>query len=173
MIATDTSGALPHDRQTKPHHQSEPDKGEDNGYLQTMYILVSRGFPRDSESARTIDICIVANDDSHKDTTYRLEGSHGAYVLKVLSDVGPFHSRPHFVRQFHVASVPAASTGKAKLHELVVDTPISNDNPEWTRWTWIDNVLGALTAAGMITSDEATEVLDATIDCVSSAPYPE
>lgn len=168
------SGNLPYDHsdQSYHHHYTNGEIGN-VGSVQTLCVLVSRGYPRDSETTRQIELCIVGDERNGADITYQLKGDGGSYELKVVPNLGTLHSRPNFVRQFHVATVPVTSHRDTKLHELVVETPIHNDNPEWTRWTWIDNVLGALTAAGIISSEEGTEVLDATIDCISDAPYSE
>lgn len=167
-------GTVLRDQRSHSYHNPYANgEAGDVGPVQTLCVVVSRGYPRDSESTRTIEFCLVGDGSKSADTTYRLVGDRGSYELKVVSNLGTIHSRPKFVRQFHVATVPVVAHGDRMLHDLVTGTPIHNDNPEWTRWTWVDNVLGAVTAAGFISSEEGTEVLDATIDCVSSAPYPD
>lgn len=176
---TERSETAPSELASMSRHRPGLGEAEKTGFAQTVYILVFRGYPRDTESARMVDFCIVANDNDNDsnsnstDTSFRLEGERGSYKLAVTSDLGTFHSRPHFVRQFHVATVPVATFDDTRLRNLVTGICINNENPEWTRWTWVDNVLGALSAVGIITLEEGTEVLDATIDCVSDAPYPE
>lgn len=147
--------------------------GGNSGYIQTLYILISKGYPRDSESARMIDFCLVTNDGKNTNTVYRLDGRKGTYGLKVVPGYGSPRSRPHFVRQLHVATLSVRSPNDTTLHELVTGISINNENPEWTRWMWVDAVLGALSAANIISSDEGTGIIDATIDCVGTATYPD
>ncbi|KAH6652675.1 hypothetical protein BKA67DRAFT_296953 [Truncatella angustata] len=170
---TGHSGNGPRTQQHESRQHCETGMIASTDLTQTICILVFRGYPRDCESARIVDFCVITDDGNNTDTTYRLVGSRGSYGLSASPGQGNIHTRPHFVRQFHVATVPVVSVEDRRLHDLVSGTSIHNENPEWTRWTWLDNVLGALTSAGIITSDEAIEIIDATIDCVSSAPYPD
>jgi hypothetical protein len=169
MAVTSKTSVAPRSADTRG---LEPAETGDSGYTQTLYILVSKGFPKDSENARMIDFCIVTNDSKNTNTVYRLDGRRGQYGLKVVPGFGNPRLKPHFVRQFHVATLPVRSPNDTTLHELVTGISISNENPEYTRWMWIDSVLGAMSAANLISSDEGTSIIDATIDCVSSAPYP-
>lgn len=167
------SESVESDQGSKTQYQHKVGRTDGAGCGQTLYVLIFRGIPRDSASARVVDFCIVDHDGDYADTTFHLKGERGSYGLTVTSNLGTIHSRPHFVRQFHVATVSKSSFDDNRLHELVTSIHINNENPEWTRWTWVDNVLSAVSAAGFITSEEGTEVLDATIDCVSDAPYPD
>ncbi|KAK9424693.1 hypothetical protein SUNI508_13538 [Seiridium unicorne] len=173
LATTKDPGNSPSNQGSRSVPQYGSGRIDNTGYVQTLYILVFRGHPRDTESARTMDFCIIANDNNKSNTTYRLEGDHGSYKLITTTGLGAPRSRPHFVRQLHVATVPVVSHEDTKLHDLVGGIAVNNENPEWTRWTWVDNVLCALSAAGIISLEEGTGVLDATIGCVSSAPYPE
>jgi hypothetical protein len=69
--------------------------------------------------------------------------------------------------------VSVQSPGDMTLHELVTGTAIHNDDPEWSRFNWIQDVLSRLSTAGIITTEDGDEVFDQTINVIYDAPYPE
>lgn len=139
----------------------------------TLYVLIFRGHPRDSIRERKAELFIVGADVTKTNLTYRLEGQRGAYCLNVATDPVPPYSRPYYLRNYHVATVPARAATDVTLHDLVVGTPIHNDDPEWSRFSWIQDVLNRLSTAGIISTEEGDEVLDQTVNVIFDAPYPE
>ncbi|KAI1850215.1 hypothetical protein JX266_004073 [Neoarthrinium moseri] len=162
---------------TTQHHIGGEPRLDSNGvaesatYTQTLTVLIFRGYPRDTEDSRMIEFYLAADDSATTSTAFRLEGHTGMYWVKVTPRPGVPHSRPHYLRQFFVAAVPVASASDSRLRNAIMGTLVNNEDPEFTRFSWIADVISSLSAGGFITSEEGDEVVDQTINAIYDAPY--
>ncbi|KAH8670832.1 hypothetical protein BX600DRAFT_509570 [Xylariales sp. PMI_506] len=166
------SSRIAHTEKDKPlQSDDEAVKAQNPGYdAQSLFILVFRGHPRDTQSTRRVDFYIVTN-DSNTNTTLRLEQQNGTYCVSQTPDLGVPHARAHYLRKFHVATVPASSTGGVKLEEIIGAMPVMINNPGWNvSMRWVEGVVHNLHGSGLIPPDEGTFAIDKAIDAITDAP---
>jgi hypothetical protein len=154
------------------HKDDGADETENAGHTQTVSILVFKGHPRDTQSTRRADFYIVASDKDKTNTTFRLEGQPGVYWVSETPSLGAPHLRTHFRRPFHVATVQTSSATDTTLRDAIIGTPVRNDDPEYGRLNWVEDVVVGLQNSGLIPADEGTLAVDAAINEILHAPEP-
>ncbi|KAI0134596.1 hypothetical protein BJ170DRAFT_717186 [Xylariales sp. AK1849] len=158
-------------RGKQPHPDNGADGVEEAEYNQTLSILVFKGHPVDLQNTRRADFCMVANDDKSTNTTFRLEGGGGSYWVRQSPNLGVPHTRDHFLREFHVATVQATSASDRRLRDAVLRAQPKNNEPDWNCLSWVGDVIDELHGAGLILAGEAAHAVDCTIDEILRAPW--
>ncbi|KAI5923181.1 hypothetical protein F4810DRAFT_226874 [Camillea tinctor] len=140
-------------------------------YSQTLWILIFSGQPRDIQSARITELCIVFNENESTNLTIQIQGQHPSFKVKEVWNKPPPRSRPRFLRRLAVSSLPTNSEFDTRLRDAIVRTRVDNVEPDWTCQSWVGDVLTELQNANLITVDEGDSALNGMVNCISQAPW--
>ncbi|KAI0601493.1 hypothetical protein F4775DRAFT_397217 [Biscogniauxia sp. FL1348] len=144
---------------------------EKKEYSQTLWILIFSGQPRDIQSARITELCIVFNENESTNLTIQIQGQHPSFKVKEVWNRPPPRSRPRFLRRLAVSTLSTNSEFDTRLRDSIVRTRVDNVEPDWTCQSWVGDVLTELQNANLITVDEGDSALNGMVNCISQAPW--
>ncbi|KAI1502619.1 hypothetical protein F5X99DRAFT_154378 [Biscogniauxia marginata] len=144
---------------------------DETNYSQTLWILIFAGHPRDIQSTRVTELCIVFNENESTNLTIQLQGQHPSFKVKEIWNKPPPRSRPRFLRRFAVSTLPTSSEFDTKLRDAILRTSVDKVESDWTCQSWVGDVLTELQNADLITVDEGDSALNGMVNCISQAPW--
>ncbi|KAI1481180.1 hypothetical protein K445DRAFT_318523 [Daldinia sp. EC12] len=157
------------------HQQAQPDgdQGTPNAvsHSQTLWILIFRGYPRDIQSARVTELCIVFDDNENRNLTIRIQGNHPHYSVDEVWNQPPPRTRPHFYRRLAVATVETSSEPDTRLRDAILGTHVNNTELDWNCQSWVGDVLTTLQDARLITDEEGDNALNGMVNYIARAPW--
>ncbi|KAI0849263.1 hypothetical protein F5Y00DRAFT_261733 [Daldinia vernicosa] len=159
------------DRNQQP--QLDGDQGNPNAvsHSQTLWILIFRGYPRDIQSTRVTELCIVFDDNENKNLTVRIKGSYPHYSVDEVWNQAPARTRPHFYRRLAVATVETSSELDTRLRDAILGTHVNNTELDWNCQSWVGDVLTTLQDAKLITDEEGDNALNGMVNYIARAPW--
>ncbi|KAF3058227.1 hypothetical protein GL218_05883 [Daldinia childiae] len=153
--------------------QLDGDQGDPNavGHSQTLWILIFRGYPRDIQSTRVTELCIVFDDNENKNLTVRIQGSYPHYSVNEVWNQAHPRTRPHFYRRLAVATVETNSEADTRLRDAILGTHLNNTELDWNCQSWVGDVLTTLQDAKLITDEEGDNALNGMVNYIARAPW--
>ncbi|KAL7623314.1 hypothetical protein AAE478_006995 [Parahypoxylon ruwenzoriense] len=174
-IASSTSGHGDGGNGKDKVRGAQPDDSEagskDTSHSQTLWILIFQGYPRDIQSARVTELCIVFDDNENSNLTIRIQGHHPNFRVDEIWNQGPPRTRPHFFRRLAVATVETTSKLDMQLRDAILGTHVNNTEPDWTCQSWVGDVLTTLQDARLITVEEGDNALNGMVNYIAQAPW--
>ncbi|KAI1142532.1 hypothetical protein F5Y05DRAFT_409682 [Hypoxylon sp. FL0543] len=174
-IVSSTTGRGEGDDGKDKTQQAQPDGDQDglNGtsHSQTLWILIFRGFPRDIQSARVTELCIVFDDNENRNLTIRIKGQHPNFSVEEVWNQAPARTRPHFYRRLAVATVETTSELDMQLRDAILGTHVNNTESDWTCQSWVGDVVTTLQDAKLITVEDGDNALNGMVNYIARAPW--
>ncbi|OTB09289.1 hypothetical protein M426DRAFT_7302 [Hypoxylon sp. CI-4A] len=147
------------------------DKPEATNHSQTLWILIFRGYPRDIQSARVTELCIVFDDNESRNLTIRIKGQHPSFSVEEVWDQPPARTRPHFYRRLAITTVESHSELDMRLRDAIISTHVNNTELDWTCQSWVGDVLTTLQDERIITDEEGDNALNGMVNYIARAPW--
>ncbi|KAI1396345.1 hypothetical protein F4819DRAFT_500323 [Hypoxylon fuscum] len=153
----------------KPRRNSE--QPAEVSHSQTLWILIFRGHPRDIQSTRVTELCIVFDEDEAKNLNIRIQGQYPNFRVEERWNQAPARTRPHFLRRLAVATVETPSDLDLQLRDAILSTPVNNTEPDFTCQGWVGDVVTSLQDARVITVEEGDNALNGMVNYIARAPW--
>ncbi|KAI8956952.1 hypothetical protein F5Y11DRAFT_361251 [Daldinia sp. FL1419] len=175
-IVSSTAGRRDGNNGKDRNHQAQLDGDQVNSnavvnHSQTLWILIFRGHPRDIQSARVTELCIVFDDNENKNLTIRIQGNYPNYRVDEVWNQAPARTRPHFYRRLAVATVETGPEPDTRLRDAILGTHVNNTELDWNCQSWVGDVLTTLQDAGLITDEEGDNALNGMVNYIARAPW--
>ncbi|KAI8624855.1 hypothetical protein F5Y19DRAFT_284661 [Xylariaceae sp. FL1651] len=142
------------------------------GPVQTLWILIFKGQPRDIQSTRVTELYIAYNEDESTNVTIQIQGEHPNFRVNEVWNQPLPRLRPNFYRRLAVSTL--TTTGEefdTRLRDAIWSTPVNNTELDWSCQSWVGDVVTVLQEMNLITAEEGDNALNGMVNYLSQAPW--
>ncbi|KAI0471310.1 hypothetical protein F4859DRAFT_515529 [Xylaria cf. heliscus] len=142
------------------------------GHMQTLWILIFKGQPKDLQSTRITELYIAFDEDEGTNVTIRIQGEYPNFRAHEEWNQPLPWMRPNFFRRLAVSTFTTMGRElDMRVRDAIWGTPVNNRELDYSCQIWVGDVVTVLQERNLITAEEGDNALNGMVNYISQAPW--